>query len=92
MTMLMREREKLEEGIAQGMTQGIAQGITQGIAQGIAQGITQGIAKGMTKGVQKGIHGTVSILRGIGMPDEFILSKIVEQYDLTADEAKDYLK
>lgn len=37
MTLLMRDQENLEKGIAQGIEQGIKQGIVQGIAQGKMQ-------------------------------------------------------
>ena len=43
MTLLLREREKYEEGLERGIEQGIEKGIEQGIAQGIVQGIEQGI-------------------------------------------------
>ena len=47
--------------------------------------------EGIEKGIEKGIEGTVSILKNLGVPAQTILTKIQEQYNLTAEASKKYL-
>ncbi len=43
------------------------------------------------EGIEEGIKGTVSILRKLGVPEQTILAKIQEQYNLTPEESRKYL-
>ena len=47
--------------------------------------------EGIEKGIEEGIKGTVSILRKLGVPEQTILAKIQEQYNLTPEESRKYL-
>ena len=43
------------------------------------------------KGIEIGINGTVNILRGLGLSENDIISKICEQYNLTQEQAQNYM-
>ncbi len=47
--------------------------------------------KGRQEGRQEGIRGTVTALRGMGIPDSTILIKIQEIYNLSLEESRKYL-
>lgn len=51
----------------------------------------EGIQEGIQKGIQKGIRIVVETYRDLEYPDEVILSKLKEKFDLTDNEAKAYL-
>ena len=44
-----------------------------------------------TKGIEKGIRGMVSVMRKYHIPDEEIVKEIQEEYNLTREEAEEYL-
>lgn len=52
--------------------------------------LEEGMQKGMQKGLQQGIQGTVNVLRKYGFGEAEIRKMIMEQYKLSADEAKEY--
>ena len=84
LTLLMRDQENIEKGIAQGIAQGLAQGLEQGKAQGLKQGKAQGLEQGK-------VYGAVSVYRDMGLSDEEILKRIQEKYHLTKETAESYL-
>ncbi len=43
------------------------------------------------EGREEGIRGTVSVLKGMGIPLQTILTKIQEQYNLSPEVSKKYL-
>ena len=43
------------------------------------------------KGIEKGIRGMVSVMRKYHIPDEEIVQEIQEEYNLTREEAEEYL-
>ena len=47
--------------------------------------------KGNEKGIEKGIRGTVSVMRKYHIPNEEIVKEIQEEYNLTREEAEEYL-
>ena len=47
--------------------------------------------KGIEKGIEKGIRGTVSVMRKYHIPNEEIVKEIQEEYNLTREEAEEYL-
>ena len=51
----------------------------------------EGIREGIEKGIEKGIHGSVSILKNLGIPSQTILLQIQEQYHLSPEDAQKYL-
>ncbi|GFI45729.1 hypothetical protein IMSAGC019_01042 [Lachnospiraceae bacterium] len=51
----------------------------------------ENIEKGIKKGIKSGIRGTVSVMRKYNIPEEEIVQEIQEEYDLTREEAEEYL-
>ena len=51
----------------------------------------EGIREGIEQGIEQGIHGTVSILKNLGVPPQTILLQIQQQYHLTPEESEKYL-
>ena len=47
--------------------------------------------KGIEKGIEKGIRGMVSVMRKYHIPNEEIVKEIQEEYNLTREEAEEYL-
>lgn len=47
--------------------------------------------KGIEKGLKEGVNGTISILRGMNIPDSEIAKKIKDEYKLTDEEVDEYL-
>lgn len=48
--------------------------------------------KGIEKGIEKGIRGMVSALRELNIPDATIMQKIREKFDLSGEEAAQYIR
>ena len=59
-------------------------GLKQGISEGISQGISQGIQKGI-------IQGKIETLKEFNIPDDNIIEKIKQDYDISEEEIKKYL-
>ena len=51
----------------------------------------EGIKEGIEQGRKQGIEGTVSILKNLGVPEQTILVKIQEQYNLSPEASEKYL-
>lgn len=61
--------------------------------ENIEKGFEQGIEKGIKKGIEKGkIWGSISMCRDFGMPDDMISKKLQEKYNLSEEEAMEYLQ
>ena len=86
MTLLLREREKYEEGLERGIEQGIEKGIEQGIEQGIEKGIEQGIVQGIEQGIQL----TKRIYQLAAQGHE--VNEIAAKLQISVDEVKRILK
>ena len=52
----------------------------------------ENMEKGIEQGLKKGILGTVSVLRGMNVPDETILLKIQQEFALSEEEVNLYMK
>ena len=64
----------------------------ENIEKGIKKGIEKGIEKGIKKGIEKGkVYGMVSAYRDLGVPENEILKKVQEKFQLSLEEAKEYL-
>ncbi len=60
--------------------------------ENIEKGIKKGIEKGIKKGIEKGkVYGMVSAYRDLGVPENEILKKVQEKFQLSLEEAKEYL-
>lgn len=55
------------------------------------EGIAEGRERGIAEGRENGIRDTVSILKNLGIPQQTILAKIQEQYNLSSEASKKYL-
>ncbi len=63
---ITRDREKFEEGIAEGRKEGIAEGRKEGIAEGRKEGIAEGRKEGIAEGIAEGkVKGIVETLVGL---------------------------
>ena len=85
-------QEGYEQGIEQGIERGIEQGIERGIEQGIERGIEQGIEQGVEQGVERTIVVMINIFRSMGISDDEIISKIVENSTISAEDAERYVR
>ena len=59
--------------------------------EGIERGIEQGIEQGVEQGVERTIVMTIHILRSMGMTDEEIVDKIVENSNISEEDAERYV-
>ena len=55
------------------------------------EGIEQGIEQGVEQGVERTIVMTINILRSMGMSDEEIVDKIVENSNISEEDAESYV-
>lgn len=56
------------------------------------ENIEKGMEKGMEKGIEKGkIYGMISAYRDLKVPEDEILKKVQEKFQLSLEEAKEYL-
>ena len=60
----------------------------------LSQGIeNRGIQKGMEKGIEKGkIQGAIDMCRDLNLPEEEILQRIMQKFNLSEDTAREYLQ
>jgi len=61
------------------------------IEEAIRKGLTKGMEQGIAQGMAQGIYSLVSTLRELNQSNELILSKVVEKFSLTEEEAMKYL-
>lgn len=61
------------------------------IRERLEKGMQQGIQQGIQQGMRQGISTLVKSLRDFRIPDEKILEKIMQEYNMTEEEAKTYL-
>ena len=54
--------------------------------------IEQGVQQGIKQGVQQGIKYEIKALKKFGIKEEDIIKTIKEDYNLTDEEVKEYLK
>ena len=59
--------------------------------EGYEEGLSQGHANGIKEGLQEGISGAVSLLKEMGLDETAISEKICEQYNISMEQAKEYL-
>ena len=68
------------------------EGKKEGIALGEKRGIALGEKKGIAAGKMKTVHGTISLLREAGLPEEQLKSKVQHQFDLTNQQMQKLFK
>ena len=98
------EAREMAVGMAQDMAKDIAQDMAKDMAQDMAKDMAQNMAKDMAKDLMKGmaqdiaqqarrqgIRDTVSALRSLRHDDDEIKRVIMAQYDLTDQDAEEYL-
>ena len=79
------------EGMAEGMAEGFAEGRAEGHAEGHAEGRAEGHAEGHAAARVEGIHILAEMLKELNIPNEQIVEKIIEKYQLSKEEAQAYL-
>ena len=67
------------------------EGYEEGLSQGHANGLKEGIKEGIKEGLKEGISGAVSLLKKMGLDETAISEKICEQYNISMEQAKEYL-
>ena len=51
----------------------------------------EGVEEGMERGLDKGIRSSVRMLRSVGTSDTVIATKLMEEFNLTREEALAYM-
>lgn len=51
----------------------------------------EGVEEGMERGLDKGIRSSVRMLRSVGTSDTVITTKLMEEFNLTREEALAYM-
>lgn len=61
--------------------------------ENLERGLEQGLEQGLKQGKEIGrIYGTISAYKELNLSEDTILNKLMEKFQLTADEAKEYLR
>ncbi|MFQ9150648.1 MAG: hypothetical protein ACLR6B_03130 [Blautia sp.] len=55
------------------------------------EGVEEGMERGMERGLDKGIRSSVKMLRSVGTSDTVIATKLMEEFNLTREEALAYM-
>ena len=55
-------------------------------------GLSRGMEQGIQQGLEQGIKALVSSLRKLNQSNEFILSEIIEKFNITEEKAMKYLQ
>ena len=58
---------------------------------GLSRGMEQGIQQGLEQGLEQGIKALVSSLRKLNQSNDFILSEIIEKFNVTEEKAMKHL-
>lgn len=56
------------------------------------ENIERGMEQGIKQGIQRGIQSMVETLRELSVPEELILQKVQEKFNLTKEDAESYMK
>ena len=60
--------------------------------ENIERGMEQGLKQGIQRGIQRGIQNMVETLRELSVPEELILQKVQEKFNLTREDAENYMR
>ena len=52
----------------------------------------ENIERGIEQGIEQGIQNMVETLRELSVPEELILQKIQEKFNITREDAENYMK
>lgn len=55
------------------------------------EGVEEGMERGMERGLDKGIRSSVKMLRSVGTSDTVIVTQLMEEFNLTREEALAYM-
>ena len=100
MPQVKKEAQEMAVGMAQDMAKDMAQNMAKDMAQELAKDMAQDMAKDLAKQMaddmaqqarRQGIRDTVSALRSLRHDDDEIKRVIMDQYDLTDQDAEEYL-
>ena len=56
------------------------------------ENIERGMEQGLKQGIQRGIQSMVETLRELSVPEELILQKVQEKFNLTKEDAESYMR
>lgn len=74
-----------------GWEKGIEEGRKKGIEEGRKKGLQESIQERLQEEIKKGIQGTVDVLHDLGHEEDEIRQIIQKKYDLSDDEAAEYI-
>jgi flagellar biosynthesis/type III secretory pathway protein FliH len=82
----------LASAIRYGEKQGIEEGLKQGLERGRRRGLKQGLAQGLEQGLEQGRATLIHTLRELNIPDAQIITKLMDKYNMTTEEAEEQLR
>ena len=68
------------------------EGYEDGYQEGKEDGYQEGIEQGIQQGIERGICGLIRSLKEFDIPKGQILQKLQDTYELTEEEARDYIE
>ena len=83
--------EGYEDGYNKGSADGYSKGSADGYSKGSADGYSKGSTDGYLEGITAGISNLISTLQELHLSREETLAKILEKYDLSAEDAENYM-
>ena len=83
----LHDKTLRHEGYEDGYNKGSADGYSKGSADGYSKGTTDGYLEGITAGISN----LISTLQELHLSREETLAKIQEKYDLSAEDAENYM-
>ena len=86
------KEEGRQLGIAEGRQLGLAEGKQLGIDEGKQIGIDEGKQLGLAEGLNKGINAFIKLCKDMNLSDDDTITKLIEDYQLSKDEAIKALK
>ncbi len=75
-----------------GIKKGEEIGIERGMKRGMERGLERGLAQGLEQGLEQGIKILIESYFDDNMPEDFILSKLIKKYQLSDEQAHEYMK
>ena len=91
MTLLEHYKEEREEGRKEGLEEGRKEGLEEGRKEGRKEGLEEGLKEGRTEERKNGIRIFIEDKLEDNTPKCKIVDKLVKNYDLTAEEADEYI-
>lgn len=81
------KEEGRQLGIAEGRQLGLDEGKQLGLDEGRQLGLDEGKQLGLTEGLKKGINAFIKLCKDMNLSDDDTITKLIEDYQLSKDEA-----